>query len=61
MPTYEYTCQRCGSCVEIERATPPKQPPACETCEQPTERVYSAPTVQYACAGFYCKESKHAS
>ena len=54
MASYEYKCEEDDTRITIVRGmTDEEIIPYCDTCNQPTVRVYSAPPVKFNGGGFY--------
>jgi len=51
MPTYDFKCEVCGGVLEIQREISELTNVMC--CQQPMQRLWSAPAVQFKGTGFY--------
>ena len=54
MPIYEYLCKTCDEIiVENKSSDKSGEIPLCNTCNQPTKRLYSSIGVSFKGSGFY--------
>lgn len=62
MPTFDFSCQKCGNVFEFARPFGSKIVPACPRCgAKKTEKLLSAPAVVFKGAGWYKTDSRGAS
>ena len=52
MPLYEYQCPECGTFERMQKFSDPVLT-ACPTCENPVEKLLSAPAIQFKGSGWY--------
>ena len=52
MPLYEYECPQCGLFERMQKFSDPILT-ACPTCDQPVEKLLSAPAIQFKGSGWY--------
>jgi putative FmdB family regulatory protein len=58
MPTFDFTCKKCGTIFEFARPFGSKAVPACPKCKSKrTEKLLSPPSVQFKGTGFYKTDS----
>ncbi len=53
MPLYEYRCSQCGHRFEKIQSFSAPETAACPKCEGTSERLLSAPAIQFKGSGFY--------
>ena len=49
MPLFDFKCNYCTDVIEINENIPP----ACKTCGEVMQRIWSAPAVKFNGSGFY--------
>ena len=52
MPLYEYRCPQCGVFERMQKFSDPVLT-VCPTCDQPVEKLLSAPAIQFKGSGWY--------
>jgi putative FmdB family regulatory protein len=52
LPLYEYRCPQCGTFERMQKFSDPVLT-ACPTCENPVEKLLSAPAIQFKGSGWY--------
>ena len=59
MPTFDFSCKKCGTVFEFARPFGSKTVPACPQCgSKRTEKQLSAPTVVFKGEGWYKTDSR---
>ena len=58
MPTYEYTCKRCGENIEVFQSFSEKPLRKHEACDGELQKVFHARGVVFKGSGFYSTDSR---
>jgi len=58
MPSYEFSCDACGTYKILEASVFVDLPaPNCDTCSQSMRRIFSVPPVKFLGGGFYSTDN----
>jgi putative FmdB family regulatory protein len=49
MPLFDFKCNCCSDVIEVSENIPP----ACKTCGETMQRIWSAPAIKFNGTGFY--------
>ncbi len=60
MPTYEYTCRRCGNTIEVFQSFSDKPLKTHDECGGELKKVFHARGVVFKGSGFYATDSRSA-
>jgi putative FmdB family regulatory protein len=58
MPSYEFSCDACGTYKILEASVFADLPaPNCDTCSESMRRIFSVPPVKFLGGGFYSTDN----